>query len=43
LEKARQLLERAVSSVDIKDLRDLSSARQELRGQVDEILNKFSF
>jgi hypothetical protein len=43
LEKARRMLEQAVTTIDIKDLRELSSARQELRGQVDEILNKFNF
>ena len=43
LEKARRMLEQAVTTVDIKDLRALSSARHELRSQVDEILNKFNF
>ena len=43
LEKARRMLEQAVTSTDIKDLRALSSARLELKTDVQSILNKFQW
>ena len=43
LEKARRMLEQAVTSTDIKDLRTLSSARLELKTDVQSILNKFQW
>ena len=43
LEKARRMLEKAVTSTDVKDLRALSSARLELKADVQDILNKFKW
>jgi hypothetical protein len=43
LEKARRMLEKAVTSTDVKDLRTLSSARLELKTDVQDILNKFKW
>ena len=43
LEEARKLLESAVCNVDVKDLRASNGARQEVKAQVDEILNKFNW
>jgi len=43
LEKARRMLERAVTNTDIKDLRALGSARLELKTDVQDILNKFQW
>jgi hypothetical protein len=43
LEKARRMLEKAVTSTDVKDLRNLSSARLELKTDVQDILNKFKW
>jgi hypothetical protein len=43
LEKARRMLEKAVTNTDVKDLRTLSSARLELKTDVQDILNKFKW
>ena len=43
LEKARRMLEKAVTNTDVKDLRALSSARLELKTDVQDILNKFKW
>jgi len=43
LEKARRMLEQAVTSTDIKDLRAMPSARLELKTDVQNILNKFQW
>lgn len=43
LEKARRMLEQAVTNTDIKDLRALGSARLELKTDVQSILNKFKW
>ena len=43
LEKARRMLEKAVTNTDVKDLRALSSARLELKADVQDILNKFKW
>ena len=43
LEEARRLLERAVRSHDVKDLRESAGARVELRSDVQSILDKFSW
>ena len=41
LEEARRMLEKAVRSHDVKDLRDSAGARVELRSDVQTILDKF--
>jgi hypothetical protein len=43
LEEARRMLEKALSGVDAQDLRDLSSARAELKSSVQEIIGKFNW
>jgi len=43
LEEARRMLEVALSGVDAQDLRDLSSARAELKSSVQEIIGKFNW
>ena len=43
LEEARRMLEIALSGVDAQDLRDLSSARAELKSSVQEIIGKFNW
>ncbi len=43
LEKARRMLEQAVTLTDIKDLRADESSRIELKTSVDEIINKFNW
>ena len=43
LEEARRMLEKAVRSHDVKDLRDSAGARVELRSDVQTILDKFSW
>jgi hypothetical protein len=43
LEKARRMLEQAVTLTDIKDLRSDESSRIELKTSVDEIINKFNW
>jgi hypothetical protein len=43
LEKARRLLEQAITSIDADDLRKMPEARLELKTSVDDILNKFNF
>lgn len=43
IEQARKALKRAINGVDIKDLRKDMGARTEVKSQVDDILNKFSF
>lgn len=43
IEEARKALKRAINGVDIKDLRKDMGARTEVKSQVDDILNKFSF
>jgi hypothetical protein len=37
------MLEKALSGVDAQDLRDLSSARAELKSSVQEIIGKFNW
>jgi len=36
-------LKKAISGIDIKDLRKDMGARTEVKSQVDDILNKFNF
>jgi hypothetical protein len=43
IEEARKALKKAINGVDIKDLRKDMGARTEVKSQVDDILNKFSF
>jgi hypothetical protein len=43
LEKARRMLEQAVTTTDIKDLRDDEGARLELKTNVQDIINKFNW
>ncbi len=43
IEQARKALKKAINGVDIKDLRKDMGARTEVKSQVDDILNKFSF
>lgn len=43
LEAARKSLESAICNIDIKDLRESSGARLEVKTQVDEILKRFDF
>jgi hypothetical protein len=43
LEKARRMLEKAVTSTDVEDLRKLPSARMELKTNMQDILNKFQW
>jgi hypothetical protein len=43
LEEARKNLERAISNVDVDDLRESESARQEVKQKVDAILKKFDW
>jgi hypothetical protein len=43
LEKARRMLEQAVTLTDIKDLRADESSRIELKASVEEIINKFNW
>ena len=43
LEKARRMLEQAVTITDIKDLRADESSRIELKASVEEIINKFNW
>jgi hypothetical protein len=43
LEKARRMLEQAVTSTDIKDLRADEGARLELKTNVQDIINKFNW
>jgi len=43
LEEARKALEKAINGVDIQDLRKDMPTRNEVKANVDEILNKFSF
>ena len=43
IEQARKALKKAISGIDIKDLRKDMGARTEVKSQVDDILNKFSF
>jgi hypothetical protein len=43
LEKARRMLEQAVTLTDIKDLRADESSRIELKTSVEEIINKFNW
>jgi hypothetical protein len=43
LEKARRMLEQSMSGVDIKDIRELQSARVELKASVNDILSKFNW
>ena len=43
LEKARRMLEQAVTITDIKDLRSDESSRIELKASVEEIINKFNW
>ncbi len=43
LEEARRMLEKALSGIDAQDLRDLSSARAELKSSVQEIIGKFNW
>jgi hypothetical protein len=43
LEKARRMLEQAVTTTDIKDLRSDEGARLELKTNVQDIINKFNW
>lgn len=43
IEQARKALKKAINGIDIKDLRKDMGARTEVKSQVDDILNKFSF
>lgn len=43
LEKARRMLERAITHMDPKDLRESQGARLELKTNVQEIINKFNW
>ncbi|NBX50742.1 hypothetical protein EBT25_12580 [bacterium] len=43
LEEARRMLEKAVRTHDVKDLRESAGARVELRSDVQTILDKFSW
>lgn len=43
IEEARKALKKAINGIDIKDLRKDMGARTEVKSQVDDILNKFSF
>jgi hypothetical protein len=43
IEQARKALKKAISGIDIKDLRKDMGARTEVKSQVDDILNKFNF
>ena len=43
LEMARKELESAICNMDVKDLRESSGARQEVKTQVDDILKKFNW
>jgi len=43
LEKARRMLEQAISGYDADDLRKMPDARKELKTSVDEILSKFDW
>jgi len=43
IEQARKALKKAISGIDIKDLRKDMGARTEVKSQVDAILNKFNF
>ena len=43
LEKARRMLEQAVTMTDLEDLRSMPDARAELKHNVQDILNKFNW
>ena len=43
LEEARKALKRVIGNIDIKDLRKDVDTRTEVKTQVDDILNKFTF
>ena len=43
LEEARRSLERAMTGIDAKELRNHDDARAETKSRIDEILSKFSF
>jgi hypothetical protein len=43
LEKARRMLEQAISGYDADDLRKMPEARKELKSSVDDILGKFNW
>jgi hypothetical protein len=43
IEEARKALKKAISGIDVKDLRKDVGARTDVKTQVDDILSKFSF
>ena len=43
LEKARRMLEQSVTCMDVSDLRNDEGAREQLKSDVDAILNKFNW